>query len=199
MGMRSSPELLDQRQDFKRPLLIERRQRFVHQEDLRRGKQRPAERHPLLLPSRESRRLARQQRADAKRLDHGFEGNPPFRARREPSPEQQILPDAEMREKLAVLEHEPDASPIFRHIHPRLDVDQCAFVEHDASSIGSRQPGDQIDGGRLARPRPAEQGGDAVVVLEGNIEIEIAEPESGVDADHASKAMRSSSPAIVAG
>ena len=52
MGMRnSSSESLDQRQDFKLPLLIERRQRFVHQEDFRRGKQRPAERHPLLLAS----------------------------------------------------------------------------------------------------------------------------------------------------
>ena len=98
-------------------------------------------------------------------------------------PNSRILPDVEMREELAVLEHEPDAAPIFRHIHPRLDVDQRAAVEHDAAAIGPCQPGNQIDGGRLAGPGPAEQGGDARIVLEGNIEIEAAECERCVDPD----------------
>jgi len=69
---------------------------------------------------------------------------------------------------------------MLRHEDARLGVHQGAAVEHDAAAIGPHQPCDQVDGGRLARPRPAEQSGNAFVVLEFDIEIECAELQSCV-------------------
>ena len=64
-------------------------------------------------------------------------------------------------------------------------IDQDAVVEHDAAAIGARQSGDQADGHRLAGAGAAEQGGDAGVTGEGDIEVESAELQRDVNADHA--------------
>ena len=109
--------------------------------------------------------------------------------RREPAAEQEISPDAEMREELGVLENEPDPAAIGWHEDRGLGVHQHAAVEHDGAAIRPRQPRDQIDGHRLARAGPAEQGGDARVILEGDVEIEGAEFQRNVNADHAEPAI----------
>ena len=180
---------LDERQDLELALGVERGERLVHQQDLGRSEQRPADGHPLPFAAREPRRLALEQMLDAERLDHPAEGNLPRGLRREPAAEQEISPDAEMREELGVLENEPDPAAIGRHEDRGLRVHQHAAVEHDGAAIRPRQPSDQIDGHRLARAGPAEQGGDARVILEGDVEIEGAEFQRNVNADHAEPAI----------
>src|SRR5262245_20798980 len=97
------PQPFDQRQDLELPLLIERRQRLVHQEYLRRGEQCATERHTLLLASGQQSGLPRQEMRDAERLDHRLELNAALRVRGEPAAKQQILPHAQMRKELAIL------------------------------------------------------------------------------------------------
>ena len=80
----------DERQDLELALGVERSERLVHQQDLRRGEEGAADGHPLLFPAREPRRLALEQMLDAERLDHPVEGNLPRGLRREPAAEQQI-------------------------------------------------------------------------------------------------------------
>ena len=94
-------ERLDQRQDFELALGVERGEGLVHQQNLGRGEQRPAHGHALLFAPRKARRLALEQVPDPQRLDHLGERNACCRLRRKPTPEQEILPDAEMREELA--------------------------------------------------------------------------------------------------
>ena len=90
-----------------------------------------------------------------------------------------------MREELGVLENEPNPAAIGWHEDRGCRVDQHAAVEHDGAAIRPRQASDQIDGHRLARAGLAEQGGDARVILEGDVEIEGAEFQRNVNADHA--------------
>ena len=104
--------------------------------------------------------------------------------------EQQVLPDAEMREELGILEHEPDPAPIGRHEDRSFGIHQHAPVKHDRAAIGTGKPRDQIDRHRFARTGPAEQGGDARAVLEGDIEIEGADLQRNVHADHAKQTIR---------
>ena len=93
IGMREFvAERFDQRQDLELALGVERGERLVHQQDLRRGKQRPADRHPLPFAARQPRRLALEQMLDAERLDHAVEGDLPRGLRREPAAEQEISP-----------------------------------------------------------------------------------------------------------
>ena len=94
-----------------------------------------------------------------------------------------------MREQLGVLEHEPDPAAIGWHEDRGRGVHQHAAVEHDGTAIRPGEPCDQIDGHRLARAGPAEQGGDARVILEGDVEIEGAEFQRNVNADHAEPAI----------
>lgn len=88
---------------------------------------------------------------DAERLDHSTERNLACGLRREPAPEQEISPHAEMREELGVLKHEPDPAAIGGHEDRSLSVYQHAAVEHDRAAIRPRQTRDQIDRHRLAR------------------------------------------------
>ena len=140
----------DDRQDFELAFGIERSERLVHQQDLRRGEEGAADGHPLLFPAREPRRLAVEQMLDAKRFDYGFEGDGPCGLWRKPTPEQQVLPDAEMREELGILEHEPDPAPIGRHEVRIFGIHKHAPVKHDRAAIGTGKPRDQIDRHRFA-------------------------------------------------
>ena len=122
--------------------------------------------------------------ADAERLDHGIEGDGVVRPGREPAPEQQILPHAEMREQLGVLKHQADAAAMLGDEQSLRGVDQHAAVEHDRAAVGVQEARDEVDGHRLARAGAAEQRDDAVVVLELYFEIERTELERHVDPDH---------------
>ena len=128
--------------------------------------------------------------ADAERGDDGVERDARLMPRREPAPEQQIPPDAEVRKQLRILEHEADAPPVFGHEDAGFGVDEDPIVEHDAAAIGTQEAGDQIDRHRFAGPGAAEQSRDADVVLEGDFEIEGPELERDIDADHAKVARR---------
>ena len=95
-----------------------------------------------------------------------------------------------MREELGILEYEPDPAAIGWHEDRGLGIHQHASVEHDGTAIRTRQPCDQIDGHRLARAGPAEQGGDARAILEGDVEIEGADLQRNFNADHAKQTIR---------
>src|SRR5262245_31150 len=101
----------DQRQDLELPLHIEGGERLVHQEELWRSEECPAERDALPLAARKSAGLALQEMRDAKRLDHRAEGDALLITRNEPSPEQQILSHGEVWEELSVLKHESQVPP----------------------------------------------------------------------------------------
>ena len=122
--------------------------------------------------------------ADPERGDHRIEGDAALGLRCEPPPEQEILPDAQMRKELGILEHEPDPAAMLGHEGSGFGVHQNAAVKHDAAPVGMGKAGDEIDDRRFARARTAEQGSDADFVLEGNIEIEGAELLGDVNADH---------------
>ena len=144
-------ERLDQGQDFELALGVERGEGLIHQQNLGRGEQRPAHGHALLFAAGKARRLALEQMPDPQRLDHLGKRNACCSLRRKPASEQKILPDAEMREELGILEHEPNPAPIGRHENVSFGIHQDAAIEHDGAAIRPLEASDQIDGHRLAR------------------------------------------------
>src|ERR1700690_1329374 len=70
-------QALDIRQDLGLAGLVERGERFVHQQQVRRREQRAADRHPLPLAAREQGRPALEERADAEQFAALLEAFPP--------------------------------------------------------------------------------------------------------------------------
>ena len=62
-----------------------------------------------------------------------------------------------MREQPAVLEDVADAAMMARHEDAALGVDKHLAVDGDAAAVGPDQAADDVDQGRLARARAAEQ------------------------------------------
>ena len=75
----------------------------------------------------------------------------------EPAPVEQVAAHAEMREQPAVLEDIADAAAMPRNEDAALGVDQHLAVDGDAAAVRPHQAADDVDQGRLARARPAEQ------------------------------------------
>src|SRR5262249_43137269 len=148
------------------------------------------DRHPLLLAAGQKRRPALEQMADAERFDDGPEGDAALRSWREPAAIEQVLLDAEMGQKLRVLEHEPDAPAVARQEDVPRRIDERAPIEHDRAPVGPRQAGDKMDDRRLSGARAAEQRRDAALILKGDIEVKGAELQADVDGDHDGLASR---------
>jgi len=90
-----------------------------------------------------------------------------------------------MGKETRILEHEPDAAPIGGKKDALRGIDQHAVVEDEEPRSGRASPRDQADGHGFPGARAAEQGGDAGIAREGDVEIEGAELQRDVDADHA--------------
>src|SRR3712207_4160210 len=76
---------------------IEGRERLVHQQELRIGKQRPSDRHALLFAARQGRGAPIEQVADAEKVHDVIEAGATLRPRREPTAEEQVLAYGEVR------------------------------------------------------------------------------------------------------
>src|SRR5262249_25059654 len=78
-------------------------------------------------------------------------------AAREPAAIEQVLAHAEMREQAAVLEDVADAPAMLGDEHAARRVDQRRAVDDDAPALRPDQAANDVDQGRLARARAAEQ------------------------------------------
>ena len=151
---------LDVGQDLGPPLLVERGERLVHQQQPRMGEQRAADRDPLLLAARQRVRPA----LDAARpmpssstIEPKSPATPPVAAR-EPAAVEQVLAHAEMREQAAVLEDVADAAAMRA---ARTCRARCRPASRRRPTMRAAlrpdQAGDDVDQARLARARAAEQ------------------------------------------
>ncbi len=184
MGMpKASRSELDERQDLQLALGIERRQRLIHEKELGRGEQGPADGDTLLLAAGQTRRPPVEEMGDAERLDHRIEGYPAGALRQEPAAEDEILAHGQMGKQAGILKHEADPATVRRHEDAGYRIHQRAAAKHDPAAVRPGKPGDQVDGHGLAGAGPPEQSGDAGLVLESDIEIEGAERERHIDAD----------------
>ncbi len=138
-------------------LRIEIRQRLVHQAHLGLRDQRAAQRHPLLLPARQLRRLALQQRAQAQQIGHLRQPRSVFIGRHTAhrQAEADVLRHVQVREQRVVLEHHRDAAL------GRRQLRDIAPVNQHAAAAGRIEPGDDAQGGRLAAARRPQQHAEA--------------------------------------
>jgi len=136
---------------------VQVRQRFVHQADRRLGHDRPAERHALLLPARQLRRLALQQMADAEDFHRARQPPRSFRRRHaaRPQAERDVLGHGQMREQGVGLEHHRHAARGGRQMR------DIAAGDFDPAATGGFQAGNDAQAGGLAAPGRPEQYGEA--------------------------------------
>src|SRR5207244_1990036 len=73
-----------------------------------------------------------------------------------------IVADREMREERVALEDIPEAALLRGDVHPSLTVEEDSAVDDDASAIRPHEPGQALQGQRLARSRGAEERDDFV-------------------------------------
>lgn len=152
---------------------VERGHRFVEQHQGRTRRQRPRDRHPLRLTAGQLSRLAI---GELGGVDLGQEllrdvscGTRP-EARRTWT-ERHVVAHAEVREQQRVLGQQGDASGV--RGHPAVFVEQHPSVELGAPGVGTQQPGDQAEHGRLARTVRAEHR-DVFAWGQGDFDIEPA-------------------------
>jgi hypothetical protein len=108
-------------------------------------------------------------------------------ARREPAPEREVAPDADVGKQLRVLKHQPDAAAMARHENAFFRVEQHALAQRDAAARWRHQSGDGRNSERLAGARRAEQRHDARPARKGDVEGEIVEAGGNGDVEHGRK------------
>ncbi len=182
------PQPLDEGQQLALAGRIERGERLVHQQELRRGEQRPADGDPLPLAAGERGRPPVEQMTDPEHGDDGVERQPPVGLGREETAVGEVGAHREMRQQQRVLEHDADAPPVRRPVDARLGVGQRLAIEADPPAIRPLEPRDQAQSRRFAGSRGAEERGDARPRLEGGVEGEAWPRQAAVEADHAALA-----------
>ncbi len=106
---------LDIGKDFGLARLVQRGERFVHQDQSRARRQRPADRDALLLAARQGGRPAIHQVSDAQQLHDLVEVGIALRRRCKPAAIAKVLRHRQMRKQSRVLEHIADPAAMFRH------------------------------------------------------------------------------------
>jgi hypothetical protein len=168
---------LDVGQDLGLAGLVQGGQGLVHEEQAWMGQERPADRHPLLLPAGQPGRPALEEVADAEKRDHGVEVAPLARGPRalaacEPAPEEQVLPHGEVREQTPLLEHVADPPPVLGHEDASRRVEEGRALHHDPPPLRSDQARDRIDQRGLAGAGAAEKRGQRPLRPERALEAE---------------------------
>ena len=172
------------RQDVVAALLIERRQRLVHDQELGIAEERPPDRDPLGLPARQVPRAAVEQGPEPQQADHLVEGAGPGAAA-PAGAEAQVGPDVHVREEPRLLEDVADPPPFRGHRHAPRAVEQDRFPDRDPAVVGADQAGDHVGDGRLAGAGGAEQAGDAAARQpHADVEREGSLPVGEGDVDH---------------
>ena len=133
---------------------VQRRERLVEQEDLRLDRERPGERHPLLLAARELVRVAAGLVAEADQLEEPVGGRRRSVAAdpAQPQAEGDVLARGHVREQAVGLKHHAHVAPVRRH------VGDVVAVEQDPAGVEPLQAGKRAQGRGLAAARGAEQG-----------------------------------------
>ena len=132
---------------------IEVRQRLVQQQHARLGRERPGERHPLLLATRELRDAPRAEPLQVHQRERPVDAPVQLGAAHAErlEPEGDIGPDVQVREQGVVLEHH--AEPARHRRHPGHVV---ALDQHP-SLVGSLESRQQTQRRRLAAPARSQQ------------------------------------------
>ena len=132
---------------------VEVRQRLIHQADARLRHDGAAERHTLLLPAGELRRLAFEQPIEPENSGGALQARIALGARHiaHPQAEQDVLGDRQVRKQRVALEHHRDAALGGRQ------RGHIALGDPDRAGIRCVEPGDQPQGGGLAAAGRAEQ------------------------------------------
>ena len=158
-------------EDVAHQLGVERRGRLVEQHHPRPHRERPGDRHPLLLAARELVRVGRELAAEAdpgEQLAGGGVGLLPAGAAAWPPARRPRSQHRHVREQLEALEHEPDPATAAGQLalgegHQPVAVAAVAdelAVEGDQARVDRLQVGEAAQERALARARAAEHGDD---------------------------------------
>ena len=162
---------------------VQRRQRLVHQQQLRAGGQRARDRHALAFSARQRGRAALHQAADAQQRDHRFQRQRRGAAARTKA---QVGGHVEVREQRGFLDHVAQRAPVRRHparAGSAVVLPDLAVQRHAARRM--LQPGQRAQQRRLAAARRAEQRGDAAArQAQVDVEHEVAALQPQARLDH---------------
>ena len=149
--------------DLRLARFVQRRQRFVRQDQARRGQQRPSDGNALLFAARQGAGPPLGQVADPEKLHHLVEWHARGRVPRcKPGAIGKILTNRQMRKQTPLLENVSDPAAMRHKPGSGLRVEQDPVADANASTLRGQEAGNRIDDGRLAGTGTAEQGGDAL-------------------------------------
>ena len=169
--------------DPRSPGVIERGERFVHQQDLRVRHQCPGNGDALALAAGQGFGHAPDQGFDAKHGDDLVEIRLAGPRGMAGGAIGDVAPDGHMREQAVVLEDVADLAAMGGEMDAALRIVHDATAIFDACAVGPGQAGDGAQKGGLAGARLAEDRGDAVSRLEGGFERERAGPDGDIDGE----------------
>ena len=176
-------------QDVGLARLVQRGERFVHQQEARRSQDRPAQRHALPFAARERAGAAVEQIADAEETGDvakiGARGGA-----REAATVEQVLPDRHVGKESRILKDIADAAAMRRDEDPAGRVKERVGPERDVPFIGAQEARDGIDDAGLARARAAEERGDARARPDVDVEREAAQCMAEADRERHAWPMR---------
>lgn len=89
-----------------------------------------------------------------------------------------------MWEKIRVLEHETDPTPVHWKENTALHIDKDFGIQNDTASARPQQSGDEIESQRFAGTRLAKECDNALAIAESDIEVKSAYFEPNIDLDH---------------
>ena len=142
-------------------LYIEIRERLVHQQQPRGGRQRAGQRYALLLAAGKLMRIAGGVCRQADQIEH-FSGALSARVGRGlAQPEGHVIDHAQMREQRIVLEYEADATLLGRDVEPRA-AHACA-IDADGAAVDADEPGNRTQQCGLAAAGAADDAADVAV------------------------------------
>jgi hypothetical protein len=159
-GTDTPQQVMDLLAQLDAQLGVEGRERFVEQDQLGLGGERPGQRHPLLLTTGQLVWLAVAQPGQADEVEQLVDPIATGRAGRAGQPEGDVAGDAEVREQRTFLGDDADAPGVGPHGGGRRRVERTTG-QGDHAIAGVLKPGDAAQQRGLARPGRAQHGGEA--------------------------------------
>ncbi len=129
---------------------VERREWLVEQEHGRVARERPCQRDPLTLSSRDRRRPNRCEVAYPEALEQLVDAVL--------TAERHVRAHSHVRKERVLLEHEADATALGRKVDARLRVEPGLTAQLDAPALGALQPRDRAEHARLPGSRRPDEG-----------------------------------------
>ena len=199
---RGGPERLEQRAQLAhQPLAqrdVEARERLVEQHRGRPRRERPRQRHPLLLPAGQFGGVRVHAVSEAHELEQLAGPVATLAARESLQAELHVAACGQVREQRVVLEYEPDAALVRRDVHARASEHPAA--RQHLAGVERLEPGDAAQCRRLAATTRAQQAANLPLLERETHAVEgtaVAEAPHGVAQlkPHGSCAARAGSPA----